>query len=218
MDVNQMSLKELKEIVGDLSRPSKMPGYGYSLPASACQTGSKLRLLPNTPCSRCYAFRGQYILPTVPPALQRRLESLTHPFWIPAMARLINHYGRKVGYFRWHDSGDLQSVAHLEAIARVCELTPTIRHWLPTQERRYVEQYLQVHGDFPANLCVRVSSPILGGVVPKFPRHPMLSVSVVTTADRADAYNCPSRHQGNKCGACRACWTRDVRAVAYHKH
>ena len=38
------------------------------------------------------------------------------------------------------------------------------------QERRYVEQYLQVHGDFPANLCVRVSSPILGGVVHNFPR------------------------------------------------
>jgi hypothetical protein len=75
-----------------------------------------------------------------------------------------------------------------------------------------------VHGDFPANLCVRISSPILGGVVPKFPRHPMLTGSVVTTADWADAYNCPSRHQGNKCGACRACWSRGVKAVAYHKH
>jgi hypothetical protein len=46
----------------------------------------------------------------------------------------------------------------------------------------------------------------------------MLTVSVVTTVDRADAHNCPSRHQGNKCGACRACWNRAVKAVAYHKH
>ena len=97
-------------------------------------------------------------------------------------------------------------------------MTPTIRHWLPTQERRYAEQYVQVHGDFPANLCVRISSPVLGGTIPKLPRHPMLTVSVVTTVDRADAHNCPSRHQGNKCGACRACWNRAVKAVAYHKH
>src|SRR5438105_1655267 len=124
MDVSRMTLKELKEIVGGLSNPSKMPGYGYSLPATACQTGSKLRLLPNTPCSRCYALRGNYVLASVQAVQQRRLASLTHPLWIAAMARLINHYGRKAGYFRWHDSGDIQSVAHLEAVARVCELTP----------------------------------------------------------------------------------------------
>jgi hypothetical protein len=38
------------------------------------------------------------------------------------------------------------------------------------------------------------------------------------TADRADAHNCPSRRQGNKCGVCRACWNREVKAVAHHKH
>ena len=37
-------------------------------------------------------------------------------------------------YHRWFDAGDLADVAMLKAIVRVCELTPTIKHWLPTRE------------------------------------------------------------------------------------
>ena len=138
--VDTLRLKEVWALVGGLSRPSKMPGYGYSLPAEECQTGSKLRVLPGTPCSGCYARKGRYVFPKVQAALYRRFRAIDHPLWVDAMVRLINHYSRKVGYFRWHDSGDIQSLAHLEAIARICALTPSVKHWLPTQERHYVLQ------------------------------------------------------------------------------
>ena len=38
-----MNIKEAKSIVGGLSNPSKMPGYGYGLSAFDCSVGSKLR-------------------------------------------------------------------------------------------------------------------------------------------------------------------------------
>ena len=55
------TLKEAKAIVGGLSNPSKMPGYGYGLSAFKCMTGSKLRLIKNSTCSMCYALKLRYI-------------------------------------------------------------------------------------------------------------------------------------------------------------
>ena len=48
-----MNIKEAKAIVGGLSNPSKMPGYGYGLSAFDCSVGSKLRLIKNSTCSMC---------------------------------------------------------------------------------------------------------------------------------------------------------------------
>ena len=39
-------------------------------------------------------------------------------------------------FFRWHDSGDIQDVKHLEDIVEVTRQTPEIMHWLPTLETR----------------------------------------------------------------------------------
>ena len=36
-----MKVKEALEITGSLSKPSKMPGWAYGLPAKECKTGSK---------------------------------------------------------------------------------------------------------------------------------------------------------------------------------
>ena len=104
-----MLKKEANKITGGLSAPGKMPEGSYNLPAVACQTGAKLRQIPGTPCWGCYAFKGRYNFSNVKDALTRRLESLAHRDWIPAMVVLIK--GKK--YFRWHDSGDLQSAQHL---------------------------------------------------------------------------------------------------------
>ena len=84
-----MLKKEANKITGGLSAPGKMPEGSYNLPARACQTGAKLREIPGTPCGGCYAFKGRYNFPNVKDALTRRLESLTHPQWVEAMAVLI---------------------------------------------------------------------------------------------------------------------------------
>ena len=43
-----MLKKEAKEITGGLSKPSKMPGPSYNLPAAACITGAKLAKIPGS--------------------------------------------------------------------------------------------------------------------------------------------------------------------------
>jgi hypothetical protein len=37
-----MKTSEALKLVGGLSKPSKMPGWAYGLPAKECKTGSKL--------------------------------------------------------------------------------------------------------------------------------------------------------------------------------
>ena len=112
-----MLKKEARRITGGLSAPSKMPGPAYNLPAQGCITGAKLQAVEGSVCAGCYALKGRYNFKNVRLALARRLQSLDHPQWVYAMIVLIK--GEEV--FRWHDSGDLQSVQHLMNIFEVCK-------------------------------------------------------------------------------------------------
>ena len=199
-----MLKREAKKITGGLSKPSKMPGPAYNLPAWACKTGAKLRKVPGSPCYGCYAFKGRYNFSNVQQALQRRLEALESPLWVEAMVTLIK--GQE--FFRWHDSGDIQSEQHLKNIFEVCKLTPETKHWLPTQEREYLKDPEAV----PANLIIRLSGSKIDGPSPK--AWPWTS-SVVTSPE---ARTCPAPEQGNECGSCRACWDKSTPNVAYGKH
>lgn len=217
MDVSKWTKKALSEYVGGLSKPSKMPGYSYGIPAAECKTGSKLRKVEGSTCSGCYALKGSYTAyPAVIPAQYRRLETITKPLWTEVMAELIRRTKQDV--FRWHDSGDLQSVEHLANICKVAEMTPDIRHWLPTREYRIVAEFRKNVGIIPENLTVRMSAHMIGGKIPSFPAP--LTISTVSRSDDTypDAHHCPSRFQGNSCGDCRACWNQDVKHVDYHGH
>ena len=125
-----MLKKEAREITGGLSKPSKMPGPAHNLPAVACKTGAKLVKIPGSVCAGCYALKGRYRFKNVQAALNRRLQALEDPRWVDAMVVVIT--GEK--YFRWHDSGDIQSLKHLENIFEVCKRTPGTSHWMPTRE------------------------------------------------------------------------------------
>ena len=202
-----MLKKEAAKITGGLSAPGKMPEGSYNLPARACITGAKLREIPGTPCFGCYAFKGRYNFPNVKDALSRRLESLQDPQWVEAMAVLIK--GKK--FFRWHDSGDLQSVDHLKKIFEVCKRTPETMHWLPTQERKLL-QFLDPD-IIPTNLIIRLSN----AKNDTKPGNAWTHWSTVVTEPRA-GHICPAPEQGNSCGDCRACWSRDVHEVQYKIH
>ena len=197
-----MLKKEANQITGGLSAPGKMPEGSYNLPAGACQTGAKLREVPGTPCYKCYAFKGRYNFPNVKDALARRLKSLDHPQWVEAMTVLV----KKKKHFRWHDSGDIQSVQHLIKIFEVCTNTPGTMHWLPTQERRY----LPINWRHPKNLVIRLSNAKNNSKPGNAWSH--WSTVVDTGGD------CPASKQGNQCGSCRRCWNPEVKHVTYPKH
>ena len=196
-----MLKKEARKITGGLSAPGKMPEGSYNLPASACETGQKLAQIPGTPCHGCYALKGRYRFNNVQTALARRLERLKHPLWTEAMTVLVK--GKK--HFRWHDSGDIQSVAHLKKIFEVCNNTPGTMHWLPTQERRYLPL-----GSYPKNLVIRLSNAKNNTA----PGQAWTHWSTVVDQDG----DCPASKQGNKCGSCRLCWNPEVKHVTYPKH
>ena len=200
-----MTTKNNLQIVGGLSKPSKMPGWAYGLPAPACKTGSKLRDIPNSTCSGCYAMKGCYVFPVVQAAQYRRLGSIKSIEWVDAMAELIN--SKKSKYFRWHDSGDVQDEAHLMKIFEVCELTPGTQHWMPTREA-WVKKHLQ---HCPKNLVIRFSPPMVNQRAPEsWPNSSMV-------VDKG-YHTCPAPAQGGKCLDCRQCWDPDIKVVSYGKH
>jgi len=203
-----MKLKEAKEITGGLSSPSKMPGYAYNLPAWRCVTGVKLQAVPGSVCAGCYAMKGRYRFRNVKDALNRRLNSLHHPQWVEAMTTLVAWYSRKVPWFRWHDSGDLQGPDHLMNIFHVCTATPMVQHWMPTREVKLLKGIQP--GVVPKNLIIRVSSHMIDqGPVNSWPH-----TSTVVRAGKT----CPAQDQGNACGSCRQCWNKDINNIAYPKH
>ena len=210
------TVKEAWAEVGGLSKPSKMPSYGYSLSAFKCKVGSKLREVLMSTCANCYALKGRYIFPNVQEALDRRMDKLlNNPKWVDAMIYLILHYCTKTKVFRWHDSGDLQSVGHLINIVNIAECTPNVKHWLPTREVTIVKKYKDLFGEFPSNLVVRISATMVNGVPHKFHEH---SSTVATSNDLAIGHLCPAPKQDNKCGDCRACWDTNIKNVTYLEH
>jgi len=203
-----MLIKEAIEITGGLSKPSKMPGPAYNLPASACITGAKLVTVKGSTCSGCYALKGNYKrFPAVQKALNRRLKALEDPRWVAGMITLIQ--GRPV--FRWHDSGDIQSAQHLKNIFEICKATAETLHWLPTREAQFIKD-LQPEV-VPKNLKI-VFSDHMNDQEHGVTFWPY--TSGVTT--KRGAATCPAPQQGNSCQSCRQCWDRDVKRVIYGKH
>ena len=199
-----MNTKEAWTLVGVLSKPSKMPGWSIGIPAKECKTGKKLRQIKNSVCEGCYALKGCYVFKVVQEAQYKRLEAISHPDWVLAMATLIN--SKKPDVFRWHDSGDVQDVQHLEKIFEVCRLTPSKRHWMPTREA-WIKDHMH---KAPANLVVRFSSPMID----QGPVKSWANTSTVSTKSRT----CPAPDNNNECGDCRACWDPLVKNIEYGKH
>ena len=200
-----MKTEEAKHITGSLSKPSKMPGWAYGIPAKECKTGSKLRQVKNSTCEKCYAMKGCYVFKVVQEAQYKRLAATRHPLWVRAMAAQIN--SKKSKYFRWHDSGDVQDLKHLAKIFKVCKLTPDVQHWMPTREA-WVKPYL---ARAPKNLLIRFSMPMVDQPAAASWPHTSTVVS-------GEGRTCPAPDQDNACGDCRACWDPSVKNVAYGKH
>lgn len=205
-----MTITEAWNLVGGLSNPSKMPCHGWSISSKHCKTGGQLRKIKGSICHRCYASKGRYSFDNVQKALENRLAALENPEWVNAMAFLINKK-EKSGYFRWFDSGDLQSVEHLQKIVDVCRLTPNVKHWLPTRELVILKTFLK-KDVFPENLTVRLSSNFVD-----FP--PLKTTNnFLTSTVRTNDYTCKAPHQNNQCLDCRLCWDKTVANVSYHAH
>ena len=149
-------------------------------------------------------MKGCYVFKVVQDAQYRRLAAIRDPQWVTAMAHLIN--SKKPDVFRWHDSGDVQDLDHLNKIFSVCKLTPGRRHWMPTREA-----WIKDHLDrCPSNLVIRFSAPMVDQAAPaSWP-----NTSTVVTAHAT----CPAPHQDNQCKDCRNCWNSEIKNISYGQH
>lgn len=196
-----------------LSNVSKMPGKSISLSAFDCQTGEKLSKIVGSVCHDCYARKGMYRMPNVINKMKDRKEFFDSIDFVPRMVALLNK--TRSEYFRWFDSGDVQSVRMALNILDVVEATPNKRHWIPTKERAiWLEAIKQYGRKLPDNVVIRYSATMVDQAPPKSWQH---SSAVIKTID-AIGHECPAPKQQGKCGDCRACWNKNVKTVSYHKH
>ena len=218
MATNVFTLKTAYEAGKISTKNSKMPGSSFAISAKRCNVGSRLVNVEGSTCSKCYALRLQKFRPSVDKGWEtnynKSVEMVdTDPSrWVNSLVFQINRTGET--YHRWFDSGDLPSVAYLRAIVQVVEATPNVKHWLPTREVKVVRDYVSKYGDFPANLVVRVSAPMID----QKPLKGFTHTSTVDTSDDYEGWSCPSQSQGNSCGDCRQCWNPELFNVSYPLH
>ena len=203
-------------ITGGLGNPSKMPGCAWGIPASTCQLGGLLKKQHGTQCAECYADRGRYRFQNVQDRLWTSLElfrlydeSGRTDLWVEAMVFLIVESGEV--WFRWFHSGDLQSKEMALAIFEVCRLTPKVKHWMPSRERRHINAATNECQDVPGNLTIRWSGSMVDGTPPSWARN----CSVLSSGPRRHGRRCPAHMQGNACGDCRMCWDQRVTVIEY---
>ena len=176
-----------------------------------------MRAIAGSICSDCYADKGNYrkYSNNIEPVQHARLVSIDDPLWVDAMVVSIG----ADKYFRWHDSGDIQNIDHLEKIAEVAKRTPHCQHWLPTREYGIVSAFTAQY-DVPDNLIIRLSAMFTDRpvVVPKT----LQGVKGVAVSNvhskKAIGTACNAPKQNGECRNCRACWNRKVLAVSYSIH
>lgn len=212
-----MTLKQAKEITGHksgLGKPSKMPGFSTSLSAYDCKVGRKLAKIEGSVCHSCYATRGNYAYDVVKNAHKARKAALSDPQWVDAMTLLIGHYTDKSDpYFRIHDSGDIQDYDHLMKWIQIARNLPWVNFWMPSKEYVLVKRAKRLVTDWPSNLVVRLSSPMIGQKPPK-----SISYLSTSTVSADEGEKCEAYTRGGVCGPCRSCWDETVSNVDYPKH
>tara|TARA_R100001443_G_scaffold70064_1_gene78512 strand:- start:253 stop:897 length:645 start_codon:yes stop_codon:yes gene_type:complete len=214
-----MLIKDALQVVGGLSKPSKMPCQGYSIPAELCNVGSKLRNIEGSVCSKCYAMKGMYVFKNVKNALMTRYKKLSHALDNdPSEFRLaFKTLLKKHKYFRWHDSGDLINERHLQMIVDIANENKHCKFWIPTREFKLVTDYFKKHRK-PKNLIVRLSATKINGKAPRQTAKKYgLTVSEVHSKT-TDSNECPAYKQDGFCGDCRNCWNPKVFNVSYPVH
>lgn len=225
--INIMSLKAARGVAKVSTGNTKMPGTTFAMDAFACNVGSRLAEIKGSTCERCYARKLQAFRSNLMKGWtenQRATieaietdEGLEH--WAQAVAFQIMVLD-DVPEHRWLDSGDSPSVRFLVAVARVAELTPSKRHWLPTREVRQVLDFIRAGHKVPDNMVIRLSAAMVDDgpmSLAQFANIPGILTSTVHKVRQVGGgeHACPAHAQGNACGDCRACWSREVRNVSY---
>ena len=211
---NKRGIKQARAFIG-LSKNNKMPAYTLAIPArESCPRGDKLAKVEGTVCFDCYAVKGHDAMQPAKTAKARRwdviklaLEStVVYDLWQAAFILCMS----KETHFRWHSAGDIFSPEYAQLMREAIELTPHVKHWIPTREARNAAPLMDLF-----NAVVRVSDDMVNQANNK---HHGNTSGVHTQENGGRGQECPAYKQEGSCQECRACWSNDVAHVSYKIH
>ena len=196
-----------------LSVTSKLDGIkSWSLqaletcPGSIDESGA---LVPA--CSGCYATTGNYRFPNVKAPREFNREDWQRDSWVDDMVSALE----SSRYFRWFDSGDMYSISLAEKILQVMQLTPWVKHWLPTRMAKF-PKFKDVISRMQSleNVMVRFSSDsVMGDFIPG-----VHGSTIAPTPSEGSGFICRAYEHSGRCNGCRACYSKDVPLVTYIAH
>lgn len=208
-----------------LTCTSKMPGPSFSLPAG--------RACPNAHgeiCDECYAKKGCYQYTSTMRAQEARFSwvrdcmksDIGRLHFINTMIAAIEASG--VEYFRIHDSGDFFNLQYVECWIEIARALDTVMFWAPTREYQMKNPLFNILGGNSRlgalrrlaalpNVTVRPSALSIGQDAPHVD-----GLHAGSAVGNENAWQCPARSQGGKCGDCRHCWSRKSSPVSYPLH
>jgi hypothetical protein len=196
-----------------LSKTSKLDGIlSWSLQAiDTCPGSSDGKGGLVDACKGCYATTGNYNFPNVKAPRAFNREDWRRDDWIDDMVKALD----SSRYFRWFDSGDMYDLKLAHKILQVMELTPWVKHWMPTRMHKF-SKFKRVIERMQGldNVVVRFSSDsVTGGVIEGLNTSTIFSDTLPEGATECKAY----QHDG-KCNGCRACYDKSVPVIAYKAH
>lgn len=197
-----------------LSKTSKLDGImSWSLQALDTCQGSidpvTKELVPA--CAGCYATTGNYRFANVKKPREFNKEDWKRDAWVNDMAQALENSR----FFRWFDSGDMYDLRLAEKIYNVMELTPWVKHWLPTRMYKFTKYDSVINRmmNLP-NVVVRLSSDSVTGEI----INGLTTSTIFSDTLPSGAFECKAYEHGGKCNGCRACYSKDVQVVAYKAH
>jgi len=207
-----------------ISQTSKMQINGkrtgsWSLPAGESCPGSK----DVEVCKGCYAKKGMYRFPVVKAVREYNKSDYHNDDWIERMVAKV----KKFDYFRWFDSGDIETPELAKKISEVIGKTPNVKHWLPTRSDKIssINKVITLWKPINSltnggNVSLRLSADNIGFKKER----PGVNSYVIRPADLSEAkkrsiYICPVTLPGStqkSCDTCTYCYGNG--AVAYVLH
>jgi hypothetical protein len=197
-----------------ISKVGKLNSRSWSLEAlETCPAskGSDGELVPA--CKGCYAVGGNYRFQNVKDARSHNKRDWKRSEWVADMIEELD----SDRYFRWFDSGDMYSLALAEKMYEICKATPWTKHWIPTRMHKFKKfrDVIDRLNDLD-NVVVRLSSDGVNGEIVQEAKYSSTIIPFINSVTIATVCNAPL--QEGKCKKCRACWSKDVKVIAYAGH
>lgn len=202
----------------------------WSLPAGTSCPGAKDAEV----CKGCYAKKGMYRFPVVKAVREYNRDDYKKDDWVERMAAKVS----KFDYFRWFDSGDIETPLLASRIRRVINETPNTKHWLPTRSDKVSAIHkvldggtLDTNGSSPirwnslfplnnySNVALRLSADNIGLNNKERPgvNSYVITPEEIFEAKKQGIYVCPVGITGQKsCDTCTMCYTNNPVAYVLH--